>query len=328
MPFITKTPITLDAAQKIVQSHYGAKSQVSGFTELTDGMFNSAYLIEFGDGFKQVLKVAPRDEVRVLRYERNILRTEVEVLRLVKARTEMPVPSVSFYDTSRRLINNDYYLMDFVPGVAYHKLRAQLSPAEQYAIDHQTGVYLRQVNAIQGTGFGLFASPELQVPTWRAGFDSLLKDILLDGQEFPVELHLPYAEIYARLSRCFARLDEVQTPSLVHWDLWDGSIFIDPQSKAITGYIDFERALWADPLMEVNFGAFGENPAFLAGYGAEMLDTPAKKCRRTLYNIYLFLIMVIECYYRQFATKDQENWARLMLQQQLDHLEQFVQQDI
>lgn len=323
MPFITKTPITLDAAQKIIQYHYGSKSQISAFTELTDGMFNSAFLIEFGDGLKQVLKVAPRDEVRVLRYERNIMHTEVEVLRLVKARTEIPVPSVSFYDTSRHLINNDYYLMDFVPGVAYHKLRAQYSPAEQYAIDHQTGVYLRQVNGIQGTGFGLFAFPEEQVQTWREGFDGLLKDILLDGQEFPVELHLPYAEIYARLSRRFDRLDEVQMPSLVHWDLWDGNIFIDPQTKAITGYIDFERALWADPLMEVNFGAFGENPAFLAGYGVEMLDTPAKKCRRILYNIYLFLIMVIECYYRHFATQDQENWARLMLQQQLEHLEEL-----
>jgi aminoglycoside phosphotransferase (APT) family kinase protein len=161
------------------------------------------------------------------------------------------------------------------------------------------------------------------VQTWREGFDGLLKDILLDGQEFPVELHLPYDQIYARLAARFDSLDEVQTPSLVHWDLWDGNIFIDPQTKAVTGYIDFERALWGDPLMEVNFGAFGENPAFLAGYGVEMLDTLAKKCRRTLYNIYLFLIMVIECYYRHFETQDQENWARLMLQQQLERLDEL-----
>jgi aminoglycoside phosphotransferase (APT) family kinase protein len=322
MPIITKTPITLDDAQNIIQYHFGSHSKVRTFIELTDGMYNAAYLVELSDGLKQVLKIAPRDEVRVLRYERNIMQTEVEVLRLVKARTEMPVPGVSFYDTSRQRIDNDYYLMDFVPGIAYHKLRSQFSPAEQYAIDHQTGVYLRQVNAIQGSGFGVFAYPEQQVKTWREGFDRLLKDILQDGQEFPVELHLPYDEIYARLSAHFDSLGEVHMPSLVHWDLWDGNIFIDPQTKAITGYIDFERALWADPLMEVNFGAFGENPAFLAGYGVEMLDTPAKKCRRTLYNIYLFLIMVIECYYRHFETKDQENWARLMLQQQIEHLEE------
>ena len=178
MPFITKTPLSQDTARKIIQFHFGARTQISAFSELTDGMFNSAYLVEISDGLKQVLKVAPHDEVRVLRYEKKIMHTEVEVLRLVKARTDMPVPCVTFYDTSRNLIDNDYYLMDFVPGIAFHKLRGQLSPQEQYAIDHQTGVYLRQLNAIQGTGFGLFACPDQLTPTWREGFDRLLKDIL------------------------------------------------------------------------------------------------------------------------------------------------------
>lgn len=105
--------------------------------------------------------------------------------------------------------------MAYIPGIALHKLRPHLSPAEQYTVDHQTGVYLRQVNAIHGTGFGLFAFPDRLAPTWREGFDRLLKDILLDGQEFPVDLPLPYDEIYARLSACYAYLDEVQTPCLV-----------------------------------------------------------------------------------------------------------------
>ena len=323
MPFITKTPLDFAAAQKIIHHHFGTHNPLSGFAELTDGMYNSAYLLELGDGLKLVLKVAPPAAVRVLRYEQNIMQTEVEVLRLVSQHTEMPVPHVLCYDTSHSLIQNNYYLMDFVPGIAFHKLRPGLSPEEQAAIDRRTGSYLRQVNQIQGTGFGLFAFPAQLAPTWREGFDRLLKDILLDGQEFPVELALPYEEIYYRLSAHYASLDEVRTPSLVHWDLWDGNIFVDPETKKITGYIDFERALWADPLMEVNFGAFGENPAFLAGYGLDMLATPARQCRRTLYNIYLFLIMVIETYYRHFADNGQEMWAREQLRQQLEKLEKF-----
>jgi aminoglycoside phosphotransferase (APT) family kinase protein len=323
MPFITKTPLDFDAAQKIVCHHFGTHSQLSAFTELTDGMYNSAYLLGVGDGQKMVIKIAPPDEVRVLRYEKHIMQTEVEVLRLVKQHTEMPVPNVLCYDTSRRLIQNNYYLMDFVPGVAFHKLRPSFTPEEQAAIDRQTGIYLREVNQIQGAGFGLFAFPDQLVSTWREGFDRLLKDILLDGQEFPVELALPYDEIYQRLAARYACLDEVGTPNLVHWDLWDGNIFVDPQTKQITGYIDFERALWADPLMEVNFGAFGENPAFLAGYGLDMLATPARQSRRILYNIYLFLIMVIECYYRQFGDNGQEMWAREMLRQQFERLAEF-----
>jgi len=323
MKSLSKTPLDLETAQKIAHHHLGSHAQIGAFEELTDGMYNSAYLLELRDGQKKVLKIAPPDACRVLRYERNIMQAEVEVLRLVRAHTEMPVPGVLCYDTSRALIQNDYYIMEFVPGIAYHKLRPQLSPAEQGAIDRQTGIYLRQLNAIHGTGFGPFAFPGQLVPTWREAFDRLLKDILADGQDFPVELPLPYDEIYARLAARYSSLDEVQIACLVHWDLWDGNIFVDPETKRITGVIDFERALWADPLMEVNFGAFGENPAFLAGYGLEMLDTPARQCRRTLYNIYLFLIMVIECYYRHYEDNGQEMWAREQLCQQLERLEQF-----
>jgi aminoglycoside phosphotransferase (APT) family kinase protein len=323
MPFITKTPLDFASAQKIVQHYFGAHTQLGAFTELTEGMYNSAYLLDLGEGQKLVMKVAPSDSVRVLRYEQNIMTTEVEVLRMVKQHTEMPVPDVLCYDTSRTLIPNNFYLMDFVPGVSFHKLRPQFSAQEQERIDRQTGIYLRQVNQIRGVGFGLFAFPDQLAPTWREGFNRLFQDVLADGQEYPVELALPYEEISARVAARYDNLDEVQAPCLVHWDLWDGNIFVDPETKQITGYIDFERALWADPLMEVNFGAFGENPAFLAGYGLEMLDTNNKRCRRTLYNIYLFLIMIIETYYRHFANNGQEMWAREMLRQQLERLEEF-----
>jgi len=46
----------------------------------------------------------------------------------------------------------------------------------------------------------------------------------------------------------------------------------------------------------------------MEGYGQNLLDTPDKKLRRVLYNLYLYLIMIIECYYRKYETKDQENW--------------------
>ncbi len=97
---------------------------------------------------------------------------------------------------------------------------------------------------------------------------------------------------------------------------WDGNIFVDPATRQVSGLIDFERALWADPLMEVNFGAFGVNPAFIQGYSRgenasfSLPFSPAQQTRRALYDLYLFLIMVIECRYRRYPTDDQENMAR------------------
>ncbi|MEW5869503.1 MAG: hypothetical protein AB1894_09520 [Chloroflexota bacterium] len=58
----------------------------------------------------------------------------------------------------------------------------------------------------------------------------------------------------------------------------------------------------------------------LEGYGVDLLATPGARIRRTLYNIYLWLIMIIECTYRQYETKDQESWARGKLIEEVERL--------
>jgi len=56
-------------------------------------------------------------------------------------------------------------------------------------------------------------------------------------------------------------------PQLVHWDAWDANFFV--KDGKITGILDFERALWADPLMEAQFRAlaFGGVSESMRGYG-------------------------------------------------------------
>lgn len=317
---LTKFPVARETAQLIAAAHLDERAAIQQYTELSDGMYNAAYLIELTDGRRAVLKVAPPEHVRVLRYEKNILRAEVEVLRLVGAQTEVPVPAVLAYDTSRRLIDTDYCLLAYIPGVSLHKLRPHLTAADQHALDFRTGEYLRCLHTLAGPAFGYFAQPALQLPTWRAALTSMFEHLLQDGREAGVELPCHYPDLAARWQAASAVLDEVPRPTLVHWDLWDGNIFVDPETRQITGLLDWERAVWADPLMEVNFGAFGLNPAVVEGYGADLLATPAAQLRRTLYNIYLWLIMIIECTYRRYETKAQEDWARLKLIDEMEKL--------
>jgi len=132
---LTKTKITLESAQTLIAAHFGGQARIAHFTELTDGMYNAAFLIELTSGEKTVLKVAPPDDVKVLRYEKNIMLAEVEVLRLLAAQTRVPVPQIFAYDTSRSLIDNDYFIMAYISGTSLFKLRPQLSAADQYAID-------------------------------------------------------------------------------------------------------------------------------------------------------------------------------------------------
>jgi len=317
---LTKTPLSLADAQEMVSFHFGSSVKIIDYQELTDGFYNSAYILQTSDLAKWVIKISPHPSVNVMRYEKDILRAEVEVLNLVKARTDLPVPATLIHDYTHSILENDYFIMEFIGGVTLNKIRESLTAAEAKGIDEKTGQVLRMVNSIKGDRFGYFSHPESPESSWPDTFEKMIRGVLLDGQEKDVSLPYSYDEIFSRIASQFLALDEVVTPQLVHWDLWDGNIFIDPVTRQITGMIDFERALWADPLMEANFGAFGINPDFLAGYGVEMLGTQNRQKRRSIYNIYLYLIMVIECTFRKYENDQQEKWARQKLFDELELL--------
>ncbi len=317
MKSLSKTPVSIDQARAIAQKHL--RQPLRNFSELADGYFNAAYRLDLADGATRVLKVAPLGHVQTLRYERDIMQAEVGALQLVRQHTEMPVPQVYIHDTSRTLLLADYFIMDFIPGISFWNLRKELSESDQQAIERESGRYLRQMNQICGQHFGYFAGAE-RFSTWPECFDHMLQGVLQDGQDAGISLPLAYPELLAFARSKYDCLRNVTTPSLVHWDLWDGNIFVDPATRQITGIIDFERALWGDPLMEVGFGAFGDNPHFRAGYGEDLLAGPDAATRKALYNLYLYLIMIIEYTYRQYETQDQENWARGLLAAELEKL--------
>lgn len=318
----SKRTVSIDTARRIVAAAFGPAAAIKNYRELRDGYFNAAWRIDLHDGRCAVLKVAPPPDVTVLHYERGIMATEVEMLRRIGGETSVPVPAVYYYDQSHALIDSDYFLMQWVAGEAYHKLREGFNAEQRDATDAAIGGYLAQINAVTGTYFGYMALPVARYGSWRQAFLGMFHDLLADGQAQHVPL--PYADLAAQVGTAAPVLDEVPTPHLVHWDLWDGNIFVEPSSGRITGIIDFERALWGDPLMEFQYRTLEITPAFARGYGRSLLDSPTAAVRRTLYNLYLYLIMVIECSYRAYETDDQEQWARQQLVVELDRLQTLV----
>jgi aminoglycoside phosphotransferase (APT) family kinase protein len=320
MPNLSKTHVGADILQAIA-AHHLTQSLLSN-RELHEGFFNASFLLEADNGQQYVLKVAPPPDVKVMQYEKDIMRAEVESMRLVRARTSVPVPEILCYDTSCRLLESEFFIMEFLPGRPYHHARQEFSATQQDLIDREIGGFVRQINDISGTGFG-YAAGEKRFTGWRECFDAMLASALQDGQAMNVSLPLPYDVLHERLARHFHLLDEIKTPQLVHWDVWDGNVFVDPHTKRVSGLIDFERALWGDPLMEANFCEWDFHDGFITGYGCDMLDTPARRQRRLLYSVHRYLVMVIEAAYRQYETDDLENWSREQLVENLGQLEHY-----
>jgi aminoglycoside phosphotransferase (APT) family kinase protein len=314
---LSKIPLSAAIAQDIVRHHFGAQRKLAAFEELHEGYFNAAARLELDDGFACVLKAAPLDGVKGLRYEKDILKSEVESMRLVRQRTEVPVAEIYVHDASRRLLPSDFFIMQLLPGSPLHKVRQQLPPQGQVAIERSLGRMAFEISQLTNAVFGYWAQPQPPGTSWRATFLQMLDWVIADGKAIDVKLPLPYDDLYALLERHFAALDEVTTPRLVHWDIWDGNVFVDPTTCQVTGLIDFERVLWGDPLLESFFGDRSPASHYAEGFGQCVLSTRPQVQRRMLYNTYLWLIMIIETFYRHYDNDWQINWATERLKEEI-----------
>jgi aminoglycoside phosphotransferase (APT) family kinase protein len=303
-----KHKVTNEQLSHLIERTFGVNTvQVE---ELSDGWANTAYRMELSNGKTVIMKIAPLASVKMMSYEKGLMKTEVETLRRMKELGGIPVPDVLAYGVDDDIVGSDFFVMEKLEGTTYNKLKESMSEAERYRIEFELGQYNRRINELTGEWFGLYADDqegERQNHSWRDTFHKLILDVLEDGRAAGFALPIAYEAIEQEIAARLDCLDEVTVPRLVHWDLWSGNVFV--QDGRITGIIDFERALWGDPLMEVYFGRLNLSEAFLKGYGKDGL-TDAENSRRALYSLYLDLILAIECAYRLYEDNGHVEWTR------------------
>jgi aminoglycoside phosphotransferase (APT) family kinase protein len=317
---VTKTRITREQAEAIAALAFGEDAVLQQLEECHEGWFNAVHRLDLDDGTRCILKIAPPAGVRVLRYEHNLIISEVQALRLIGERTELPVPAVVAWDDSCQLLPSPWFVMEHCPGQLLSSLRPTLEVAAQEAIDAQLAHHLAVMNGITAQSFGRPDPAATRDSTWRAAFARLVDDLLADATEAGVQLPVSATAITDLIASETKALDMVTEAHLVHWDLWDPNVFIDPDTLEVVGLIDFERVLWADPLMEAQFTGKRAHDRTLDAYGQRLLDPPGAVARRRLYDLYLYLVMTVECAFRNYPTNSIENFGRRMLSAVINEL--------
>jgi aminoglycoside phosphotransferase (APT) family kinase protein len=310
---ISKTSVTREVAANVVLDAFGEGVSLLDMTELTHGWFNAAYVLTLSDERRCVLKVAPPRDVDVMSYEHNIMATEVAALKLIRAHTSAPVPQVLWYDETCARLPSPLFIMEHCSGELLETLRPSLNNEQQLIVDAQIAGFLRSMNALTNPTFGLQAPDAPRFSSWSEAFGWLVETALVDGEAKQVVLPCPYDRIRRFVGSQTNVLDEVTSPRFVHWDLWDSNIFVDPQTLKVVGLIDFERALWADPLMESQFFSKINDDRFLLAYGEPLWTSPEIQHRRLMYDLYLFVVMVVEVAYRQYPTEEIDRMGRHQL---------------
>lgn len=289
----------------------------TSITELTEGYFNVAYRISFEEGESVILKIAPPDGVPIMSYEKNMMKGEVMAMRIAAQTSRIPVAKVLYYDEQFPVLNTPYFFMELLEGQSFHSLKDQLTDEIKKQIRVKSGRLNRAISEITGETFGYISQPDIQGPNWYLVFSQMIHLALSDARQLSIDLKIPTEELLHQLNLSQYAFLEVTTPKLVHWDLWDGNLLIKDES--ISGLIDWERALWGDPLMEAGFRTYGSSKEFKEGYGVEEISK-TEQVRILWYDLYTLLLMAQECDYRRYETREIYHWATNLLKETLDTL--------
>ena len=309
--------VLIAIAEKAFNVHLTSEN----FTELNGGYCNVIYKISLPQ--PAILKIAPSPNIELMSYEKNLLQTEVSVLRLVEKQTSIRCPHVLFYDDSCSLCNAPYFIMSIIAGDTLSTL-PKPSANLQNKYKATIGNYLSQLNKIHNNYYGLFSdclNPQKNDTSTvsdnnRDFMLKLFRMTLDDGIKKNCDLKATsYDGLWQLIVKNSSFFETNEKAALVHWDLWEGNEFVE--HNEISGIIDFERALWADPLMENEFSSFLQpTTSFLNAYGKTEF-TPEENIRRQFYKIYRELVMIIECPYRNYETPAQYNWVTAELKKDL-----------
>ncbi|MBQ8186890.1 MAG: aminoglycoside phosphotransferase family protein [Clostridia bacterium] len=305
---ITKNRQSEETIRRMAKAAFPDKTPAS-VTELTEGLCNAAYRIGFTDGSQSILKIAAGDTSGYLSNEIRMMDAEVMAMEMLRDTDGVRVAGVQYYDDSKTICSGSYFFMEVLEGLSCSSLRWQLTEEENNTLDYESGQIERAVSELTFHRFGFIASAEHQYDSLYEFVHKLFENVLSDMKARDIPMEPGEDEIFTLLQRDKPYFDEVTQARLTHWDMWDGNVLV--KDGHISGIIDWERALWAEPLMDERFRN-NRNAHFMRGYGQSEL-TPAEQRRRVWYDLLVALTTKAEAVYRAYGTPETTAWVRSMI---------------
>lgn len=274
--------------ENIIRQVYQSPSISVGEIEVLPGHQHQVYRITLYStlptyhGVALILKLPPTSESAQLSYEKDALRTESLILGIVGADGVIPTPSCIRSEMQSRTVNSPFLLTTCLSGTSLRNVQHTLSAQARADIDRQLGFFMYKISRQRLDVFGhpLHVASGFGLTSWRQAFMSILDALLIDAED--MMLSLPYAQIKQHMNRLSPVLNGVHDARLVLINLGSPeSVFIDVNTKEVTGILDFSNTVWGDPL----FARMFTNPssALMEGFGRPAVTSQGpERIRRTL----------------------------------------------
>ncbi|KAJ5174425.1 Aminoglycoside phosphotransferase [Penicillium canariense] len=258
-----------------------------------------------------LLKSSPLPRTPLLRHERLYLETEARVLALLGHNANPCIPRLYHYDPRGAHLGSAFLVRQYVKGSRLSDMQGRLTARQCNDIDRHLGFLAATIGQNVAPGFGTLQQVAIGAGkrSWREAFCALFESVLRDAED--MFIHLPYAEIRHELVRLAAALEEVTLPRLTVVGFGRPThVFLDEESKQLSGVVDFSSAFWGDLLMAEIFE--DPSPAVLEGAALPLFRTKKANIRVLMYSCYRLVCQITIQYYRS-RDEPKEFYARRRL---------------
>ncbi len=307
---VSRTKYKIDESSIL---HLFEENGIHGITNassLGDGEFNAVFLAE-SPKKKYVLKIAPPEELSVMSYEIDMMRSEVFWYGIMREQANIRVPEVYAADFSKKHLPVPYFIMEYLPGEPLNQ--AHLSKAKRKAANAALSEMTARMHAVSGARFGYEQCGLYD--TWYDAIRSMISQTIGDCTR--KKRRSPRGERLLKLVERHKAALESAKCCMVNFDIWPANIICQLENGALRlAWIDPERSFWGDPMLDFVCFAFHKPLSaisdVIAVYNATAKQTitctPEETIRFAVGQGYLSLIMETEKYYRY--TPLQYGWWR------------------
>ena len=286
------TELTDDQITSILERCFGAGAQSLRIQELRGGTFNEAYLIEISEKNKVVLRVAPPPVPDTYWDDRALMRREHTILPFFASIATL-TPKTILSDFTHQIVGRDYVLQTYLEGERWENIEDELTDEENGDLWQQCGAIVKRVHETTDEQFG-YPYPGKSFANWHAVIMDRFSRIAQSLKDHQAEIST-FSAISDLAGSSPSAFDEVQTPRLLHGDLWTFNLLVTRKNgrPLITGVLDTERAWWGDPLADwIMFCLSIRNgeaewqeriSAFYEGYGS-LEKSATRQFRQEVYN--------------------------------------------